>query len=107
MVSDALTRVAAALLLVAASTATADPLQNAYFLCDVFAKTGVSTECEASNAQSSVSVIVDTTPTDAANICTVISQRMLEKKRFFGGRWRLQVFSPSQPTEPLASCPLK
>lgn len=97
----------AAALLGLPSAATADPLQNAYFLCDVFEKTGVSSECEASNALSTVSVIVETTPTDAANICTVISQRMVEKKRFFGGRWKLQVFSPSQPAEPLAACALK
>jgi hypothetical protein len=94
-------------LLGAAARVAADPLENAYFLCDVFEKTGVSSECEASNAASTVTVIVDTTPTEAANICTVISRQMMEKRRFFGGRWKLRVFSPSQANEPLAACPLK
>lgn len=96
----------AALLL--ASTATpADPLENAYFVCDVFEKTGVSTECNVSSVNSTVDVTVEATPEEAANVCTVIVQRMVEKRRAFGARWKLRIFAPDRADAPTATCALR
>lgn len=96
----------AALLL--ASTATpADPLQNAYFVCDVFERTGVSTDCAVSRVTSTVDVVVEATPAEAANVCTVIAQQLVEKRRTFGGRWKLRVFAPDRADEPTATCALR
>lgn len=96
------------LLLLASPLAGADDgLGNAYFLCDVFAKTGVSTECQASNATSTVDVIINTSAEEAARVCSVISGNMAQKGRSFGGRWQLRVFAPDRADQPLAACLLR
>lgn len=87
--------------------APADELTNAYFLCDVFAKTRVSTECRASNAASTVDVVINTTPAEAEKVCAVIVANMAEKQRAFGGAWQLRIFAPDHAAEPLAACRLK
>jgi len=97
----------AALILPLPPASLADGLENAYFLCDVFAKTGVSTECRASNATSTVDVIIDTTPEEAAKVCSVIVNNMAKKGRSFGGQWKLRIFAPDRADEPLAACKLK
>lgn len=84
-----------------------DGLKNAYFLCDIFEKTGVSTECQASNATSTVDVIIDTSAGEAAKVCTVIASNMAQKGRSFGGQWRLQIFAPDRADQPLAACRLR
>jgi len=84
-----------------------DGLGNAYFLCDLFEKTGVSTECKASNVTSTVDVIIDTNATEAGKVCAVIAQNMAQKGRSFGGLWQLRVFAPDRAAEPLAACKLK
>ncbi|MBL8201327.1 MAG: hypothetical protein JNK40_10180 [Chromatiales bacterium] len=84
-----------------------DGLGNAYFLCDIFEKTGVSTDCKASNATSTVDVIIATDAAGAADVCTVIANNMVQKKRSFGGRWQLRIFAPDRADEPLAACRLK
>lgn len=84
-----------------------DGLGNAYFLCDIFEKTGVSTECKASNATSTVDVIIDTNVTEAGKVCAVIAQNMVQKGRSFGGQWQLRVFAPNKADQPLAACRLK
>ena len=87
--------------------APADELTNAYFLCDLFAKTRVSVECRASNAASTVDVVINTTPAEAEKVCAVIVQNMVEKKRAFGGAWQLRIFAPDHAEQPLAACRLK
>jgi len=84
-----------------------DGLGNAYFLCDIFEKTGVSTECKASNATSTVDVIIDTNATEAGKVCAVIAQNMVQKGRSFGGQWQLRIFAPDRADQPLAACRLK
>lgn len=84
-----------------------DGLKNAYFVCDIFEKTGISTECQASNGTSTVDVIIDTTPTEAAKVCAVIANNMAQKGRSFGGQWQLRVFAPNRADQPLAACRLK
>jgi len=84
-----------------------DGLGNAYFVCDIFEKTGISTECKASNATSTVDVIIDTNPAEAAKVCPVIANSMVQKGRSFGGQWQLRVFAPDRADQPLAACRLK
>ena len=86
--------------------ASADALENAYFVCDVFEKTGISTECQIEHVVHQIDVTVDTSPTDAQNICTVITQRLADKKRYFGGDWKMRVLAPDQAA-PLVVCPLR
>lgn len=97
----------AILLLVLPGVAAADELTNAYFLCDLFARTRVSAECRASNAASTVDVVINTTPAEAAKVCDVIVANMVEKQRAFGGAWQLRIFAPDHADEPLAACRLK
>jgi hypothetical protein len=84
-----------------------DALGNAYFLCDLFEKTGVSTECRASNVTSTVDVIIKTDAEEAAQVCAVIANNMAQKGRAFGGQWQLRVFAPDKADEPLAACTLR
>lgn len=97
----------AAVLLGLPVAASADALENAYFVCDVFEKTGVSTDCDVSSVNSTVDVVVEATPAEAANVCTVIVQRMVEKRRSFGARWKLRIFAPDRADEPIAACALR
>jgi hypothetical protein len=85
----------------------ADAMENAYFLCDVFAKTGVSTECKASHLASTVDVIIATDDAEARKVCSVIANSMVQKKRSFGGQWQLRIFAPNRADEPLAACALR
>jgi hypothetical protein len=96
-----------ALLLGLPLSATADGLTNAYFLCDVFASTGVSTECRASNATSTVDVVISTSAAEAQNVCAVIVKNMAARGRAFGGAWQLRIFAPDRAQEPLAACRLQ
>jgi len=84
-----------------------DGLGNAYFLCDIFEKTGISTECKASNGTSTVDVIIATDATEAGKVCAVIAQSMVQKGRSFGGQWQLRIFAPDRADQPLAACRLK
>ena len=97
----------AAVFAVLSSVATADALENAYYVCDIFEKTGISTECQVEHVVHQVNVKVETSEADAQNICAVITQKLAEKKRYFGGDWKLRVLSPEQSTTPLAECPLR
>jgi hypothetical protein len=87
--------------------ASADALENAYFVCDVFKKTGVSTECRASNATSTVDLIIDTDDAEARKVCAVIANNMAQNKRWFGGQWQLRIFAPNRADVPLAACALR
>lgn len=84
-----------------------DGLGNAYFVCDIFEKTGISTECKASNATSTIDVIMDTNAEEAGKVCAVIAQNMVQKGRSFGGLWQLRIFAPDQAAQPLATCRLR
>jgi hypothetical protein len=84
-----------------------DGLGNAYFVCDIFERTGISTECKASNATSTVDVIIATDAAEAARVCSVIADNMVQKGRSFGGQWQLRIFAPDRADEPLAACRLK
>jgi hypothetical protein len=88
-------------------TSSADGLENAYFLCDLFAKTGVSTECTASQVTSTVDVIVDTNAEEAGKVCSVIVTNMAQKGRAFGGQWQLRILAPNSADGPLAACALR
>lgn len=96
-----------ALLLHLSPALSDDGLKNAYFLCDIFAKTGVSTECKASNVTSTVDVIINTSEAEAARVCSVIANSMAQKGRSFGGKWQLRVFAPDRADQPLAACALR
>ena len=97
----------AALLLQVPQVSCADPLANAYFVCDLFAKTGVSTECRASEVTSTIDVTIDTSAAEAGNVCSVIANNMAQKGRAFGGQWKLRVFAPDRADQPLAMCALR
>ncbi len=96
-----------AFLLLLSRLACADAIENAYFVCDVFEKTGVSTDCNVSSVNFTVDVVVEATPAEAENVCTVIVQRMAETRRAFGGRWKLNIFAPNHAEEPIAVCALR
>jgi hypothetical protein len=97
----------AALLFHLPPASSADALENAYFLCDLFAKTGVSTECTPSHVTSTVDVTIDTTAAEAGQVCSVIVNNMAQKGRTFGGQWKLRIFAPDRADEPLAACALR
>lgn len=85
---------------------SADGLENAYVLCDIFEKTKISTECRASNVTSTVDVIIATDGAEAARVCSVIVQDMIQTGRSFGGQWQLRIFAPDRADQPLAACKL-
>jgi len=97
----------ATLLLYLPPAFSADGLGNAYFLCDIFEKTQISTECTASNVTSTVDVIINTNVPDANQVCSVIVDKMAQMGRSFGGRWQLRIFAPDKADEPLAACALR
>lgn len=86
---------------------SADGLENAYVLCDIFEKTRISTDCKASNVTSTVDVIIDTDGTEAAKVCAVIVNNMVQTGRSFGGQWQLRIFAPDRADQPLAACTLR
>ncbi len=86
---------------------SADGLGNAYLVCDIFEKTGLSSECTASNATSTVDVIINTSGGEALELCSVMADRMVQMGRAFGGRWQLRIFAPDRAAEPLAACALR
>ena len=49
---------------------------------------------------------IETTEADARQVCTVMVNRLTEKKRFFGGGWKLRILAPEQAQKPLAECAL-
>ena len=97
----------ATLLLQTSSAFPGDALGNAYFLCDLFEKTGVSTECNPSDVMSTVDVIIKTDAGEAAKVCSVIANNMAQKGHSFGGQWQLRIFAPDRADEPLAACALR
>ncbi len=97
----------AALLVQSPQLSSADPLENAHFLCDLFDKTGVSSECEVSHVTANVDVIIATNEAEAANVCSVIVNKMVEKGRSFGGQWTLRIYAPERRDTPLAVCALR
>lgn len=96
-----------ALLLHLSPAVADDGLGNAYFVCDIFEKTGISTECQASNGTSTVDVVIATSATEATKVCAVIADNMVQKGRSFGGQWQLRIFAPDRADQPLAACKLK
>ncbi len=97
----------ATLLLQVSPVVSADGLANAYLVCDIFEKTGISAECEASNATSTVDVIINTSREEAQQVCLVVADRMAQMGRSLGGRWQLRIFAPDRAAEPLAACALR
>jgi len=97
----------ATLLLQTSPAFPGDGLGNAYFVCDIFEKTGISTECKASNVTSTVDVIINTDAAEAAKVCSTIANNMAQKGRSFGGQWQLRIFAPDRADEPLAACGLR
>jgi hypothetical protein len=97
----------ATLLLQTSPAFPGDALGNAYLVCDIFEKTGVSTECKASNGTSTVDVIISTDAGEAAKVCSVIANNMAQQGRSFGGQWQLRIFAPNRADEPLAACALR
>ena len=97
----------ATLLLQVSPVVSADGLANAYLVCDIFEKTGISTECQASNVTSTVDVILATTGEEAQQVCLVVADRLAQLGRAFGGRWQLRIFAPARAAEPLAACALR
>ena len=85
----------------------AEALENAYFVCDIFERTGMSSECRVSNITSSVEVMIEIDQAEARNVCAVIVKSMAEKKRVFGGQWKLRIYHPQRADTPLAACDLR
>jgi len=97
----------ATLLLQISPVVSADGLSNAYLVCDIFEKTGISTECQASNVTSTVDVIIATSAEEARQVCSVIADRMAQRGHSLGGRWQLRIFAPDRAAEPLTACALR
>jgi hypothetical protein len=97
----------ATLLLYLPAAFSADGLGNAYFLCDIFEKTNISNEYKASNVTSTVDVVINTDAGEAAKVCSVIVDRMVQMRRSFGSQWQLRIFAPDKADEPLAACALR
>jgi hypothetical protein len=96
----------AALLFPLAALASGEALQNAYFVCDVFERTGISTECQVAHVARQVDVSVDTSAAEAQQICALMVNTLAGKKRHFGAGWKLRVLSPAGAPAPLAECAL-
>jgi hypothetical protein len=97
----------AALLVPPAAGASGEALQNAYFVCDVFEKTGISSECQVEHVVRRVDVSVETSEAEAEKLCAVMINTLVEKKRYFGAGWKLRVLSPERAQTPLAECALR
>jgi hypothetical protein len=98
---------AATLLVQLPSFAGAQALENAYFVCDIFEKTGISTECQVEHVARRFEAKVDTSEDEAQKICAIMVGRLADKKRFFGPGWKLSILSPERAQAPLAECTLR
>jgi hypothetical protein len=85
----------------------ADAVDNAFRLCAVFEKTGLTTECKVSGWGSTVDVRMDTSGAEARKICISVVDLMAQQKLSFAGKWKLRIFSPYSGEHPIAVCTLK
>ncbi|HMM87026.1 hypothetical protein [Azohydromonas sp.] len=99
--------IAAAAALLAASTAHADPVDDAYRLCKAMEGTGLTTECEVSGYHSRVDVTIDTTGAEARKICAGVAEQMARAGANFQGKWKLRILSPYSGDKAIAVCPLR
>ncbi len=80
---------------------------NAEKLCSMIDQTGMTSQaCTVSGWDQSVSAYMDTTSTQARNICTQIASMTAEKGIKFDKGWRLKIFSPYSGENTIAECSL-
>jgi hypothetical protein len=84
-----------------------EAVDNAFRLCAVMEKTGLTTECKVSGWGSTVDVRLDTTGAEARKMCAAMVDLLVQQKLSFGGKWKLRLFSPYSGEHPIAVCTLK
>ncbi len=89
------------------SRETANPVNDAYKVCNAFERTGLTTQCEVSGWNSTIDVTIDTTGAEARKMCPGIVDMVAKLTRSFAGKWKLQIFSPYSGERPIAVCRLR
>jgi len=85
----------------------ADAVDNAFRLCAVFEKTGLSSECHVRGWGSTVDVRLDTSSAEARKMCVAMVDLLVRENLRFAGKWKLRIFSPYSGEHPIAVCTLK
>jgi hypothetical protein len=90
----------------ASSTSTGNPVEDAHRLCSALEKTGLTGGCKVRVLSSRIDVRIDTTPSEARKMCTMIVNMMSDYTHSFGGQWQLRILSLYSERNALALCPL-
>ena len=90
-----------------ASTASADSVNNAFLICQVFDATGLLSEpCSVSGWNSSIDVKMDTNGREARKMCSGIASMIQSKGINFDDGWRVRIYSPFSGESTIAQCNL-
>lgn len=88
------------------SNALADAVDDAFFTCALFERTGLTTSCEVQGWGSTVDVRMDMNSGEARKTCAQVAQMIRDQR---GGAlrlasWKLKIFSPYSGDQPIVVC---
>lgn len=84
-----------------------DTVDNAFKLCHAMEATGLlSDKCEVSGRHQTVSMVMDTSASEARKICVGMSTVLIEKGLSFDRGWKLKIYSPYSGNRSIAMCNL-
>jgi hypothetical protein len=66
-------------------TAHADVIDNAFFVCESFKHSGISSECNVNGWKSTIDVRIDTNGIEAQKMCVGFKAVLVQNKKYFGG----------------------
>lgn len=84
-----------------------DPVLNAYAICEVLDSTGVTSgKCSVSGWKQSIDISIDTSGSEAMQICHGIVGMINQKGIQFDRGWQIRIFSPFSGDRTIAYCKL-
>lgn len=87
--------------------AAADPVTNAFMLCEAADNTGLLTKpCEVSGWGSAIILTIDMSSSEARQLCQMFQGFSRDRGLGFRNEWKLEVKSPYSGGEPIAYCML-
>lgn len=87
--------------------ASADEVDNAFFLCRAADRTGLlSKPCEVSGWGSAVIMTIDMSSGEARQLCGMMQGYARDNNFRFNNKWKLEIKSPYSGGEPIAYCTL-
>ena len=89
-----------------ADSERANVFDDAYRVCQALEATGLTTQCFVRRFGRTVDVTIDTSGSEARQICAGTVELIATRTRNFNGEWKLQVFSPYSGDRPIAACTL-